>query len=113
MKRVGFLLGFLALLVLPSLVAAQDSDGDGLPDWWENKYNECMMPDVDDAWDNYDGDAYSNYDEYLNGTDPCFYNGCSDGIDNDGDGFIDWPDDPDCVDSKDPNELKPSLVGEL
>ncbi len=35
---------------------------------------------------------------------------CSDSLDNDGDGFTDYPDDPGCVDADDPSELSPLLV---
>jgi hypothetical protein len=44
-----------------------DSDGDGLPDDWEMEYfgNLAMGADEDA-----DGDGVSNYEEWLNGTDP-------------------------------------------
>jgi hypothetical protein len=46
-----------------------DSDGDGMPDWWEKKYG--LDPnDPSDAAKDADGDGYTNLEEYLNGTDP-------------------------------------------
>jgi hypothetical protein len=46
-----------------------DSDGDGMPDWWEKKYG--LDPnDPSDASKDKDGDGYTNLEEYLNGTDP-------------------------------------------
>jgi hypothetical protein len=46
-----------------------DSDGDGMPDWWEKKYG--LDPnDPSDAAKDKDGDGYTNLEEYLNGTDP-------------------------------------------
>ncbi len=35
---------------------------------------------------------------------------CDDGVDNDGDGLVDWPDDPGCDDSEDPSEQSSALV---
>ena len=53
-----------------------DDDGDGLPDWWENKYfgsdtaaNPDEDVDVDEAGQPAP-DGYLNIDEYQNGTDP-------------------------------------------
>jgi len=34
---------------------------------------------------------------------------CSDGFDNDGDGYTDWPDDPGCSKNKDKSELNPNI----
>ena len=36
---------------------------------------------------------------------------CNDGIDNDGDGYTDYPDDTDCTGATDTAELKPTLEG--
>lgn len=45
--------------------AAADSDGDGIPDWFEtaNGFNSS----IDDANIDSDGDGYTNIEEYLNG----------------------------------------------
>ncbi len=46
-----------------------DSDGDGMPDQWENN-NSCDPYDADDAVDDNDTDELSNLEEYGLGTDP-------------------------------------------
>jgi pectate lyase len=48
---------------------AKDSDGDGIPDWWELKYG--LDPnDPSDAAKDGNGDGYTNIEKYLNGIDP-------------------------------------------
>lgn len=45
-----------------------DTDGDGMPDWWEKFYGlDWQTPD---AGLDTDGDGWSNLDEYLRGTNP-------------------------------------------
>jgi pectate lyase len=52
-----------------SLALDLDSDGDGIPDWWEIKYG--LNPhDPSDAVQDKNGDGYTNLEKYLNGTDP-------------------------------------------
>jgi hypothetical protein len=48
-------------------ITPEDMDGDGLPDSWEQDYfgNLDQGPD-----DDYDGDDFTNYEEYIAGTDP-------------------------------------------
>ena len=54
---------------------AHDSDGDGLPDWWEDRYELDKTNPADGALDA-DGDGFSNLYEYQHHTDPRdFYNG--------------------------------------
>ncbi len=44
-----------------------------------------------------------NYREHCDGV----VGGCSDGLDNDGDGLVDYPDEPGCTAPSDPSELDP------
>ena len=45
-----------------------DTDGDGLPDWWELKYFDDLT--VTDGTIDSDGDGLNDYYEYLAGTSP-------------------------------------------
>ena len=67
-----------------------DSDGDGLPDWWEVTYG--LDPHVadgrDGAYADLDNDGLNNYAEYLAGTEPR-------NSDTDGDGVSDYYEDAD------------------
>lgn len=47
----------------------QDTDGDGIPDAWEDAYG-MNSSDPDDAWDDPDGDGRDNLQEYRDNTDP-------------------------------------------
>lgn len=80
-----------------------DTDGDGMPDWWEMKY--FGSPTGANPFDDPDGDGVNNLDEYLQGGNPIkdsrwgevwavsvlFYlDTIGMTIDTDGDGIPDW-----------------------
>jgi hypothetical protein len=46
-----------------------DTDNDGIPDWWEQRYGFDPL-DPSDAEKDEDGDGYSNIEEYKKGTNP-------------------------------------------
>ncbi len=49
---------------------AEDSDNDGLPDWWEEQYfGESKINEVGPSSDP-DNDGFTNLEEYTEGTDP-------------------------------------------
>jgi hypothetical protein len=48
-----------------------DTDGDGMPDTWENQYPLAMNPNnPNDGSVDYDSDGMTNFQEYLAGTNP-------------------------------------------
>src|SRR5258708_828983 len=49
--------------------ALRDSDGDGMPDQWEEA-NSFNKDDPSDASLDADNDGFTNYQEYIAGTDP-------------------------------------------
>ena len=51
------------------LSAPKDTDADGMPDEWENRYSFLPM-DPTDALTDFDGDGATNLEEFLSGTDP-------------------------------------------
>jgi hypothetical protein len=54
---------------LNSIPAQEDTDHDGIPDWWEQKYG--LHPNnPSDASKDLTGDGYTNLEKYLDGIDP-------------------------------------------
>lgn len=49
-----------------------DTDGDGMPDWWERLYG--LDPYTDDAHEDLDGDGWTNIEEFLRGSNPAVSN---------------------------------------
>jgi hypothetical protein len=47
----------------------KDSDNDGMPDWWEKKY-DLNPNDASDASGDINGDGYTNIEMFINGIDP-------------------------------------------
>lgn len=47
--------------------AEEDTEGDGLPDWWEIQYFGDLSQDGEG---DFDGDDFTNLEEYEGGTDP-------------------------------------------
>jgi len=102
-----------------------DTDNDGMPNGWEREQSSsttrwirCLDLLVFDSDQDTDGDGLTNLEEYngsQNPTNPCIANTsppqCSNGIDDEGDGLIDFPDDPDCLSPIDNAELKPEVIG--
>lgn len=96
------------------IVSGIDSDGDGIPDWWDEKYG-FDPTDPTNALRDSDGDGLTNLQEYLYGTNP-------NKADSDNDGLTDYqeifiyhtdPNNPDTdgdglIDSVDPNPLVPT-----
>ena len=59
-----------------------DSDGDLLPDWWENEFadNLTTLSGLDDS--DFDEDSLTDLEEYENGTDPSKTDTDGDGLDD-------------------------------
>lgn len=67
-KDISEVGGYPILTYNPAEVPV-DTDGDGMPDEWEKKYNLDYKNPADGALDS-DDDGYTNIEEYLNGTNP-------------------------------------------
>ncbi|MEZ4525833.1 MAG: hypothetical protein R2941_07935, partial [Desulfobacterales bacterium] len=58
-------------------VPQEDSDKDGLPDYWEINYFGDLSPDGNQDGD---GDGLTDMEEYLTGTNPTLYDTEEDGL---------------------------------
>jgi len=85
--RVGFNDGTMhyddSLRDQPLEVLAQDSDGDGMPDWWESIHG-CLMANTADGKPDFDSDGLANGEEYSYSDllDPCDPDTDNDGMDD-------------------------------
>jgi hypothetical protein len=87
-NNMAFALGFQT-----GATVSLDSDGDGLPDWWEELYgldpNDDGTSDVGNgASGDGDGDGLSNADEFLLGSDPTTPNAFVPEIESNPDGSV-------------------------
>ncbi len=64
----GIGIGFSVMFPYNALPITIDTDGDGMPDWWEIKYG--LNPNLNDANDDPDNDGYTNLEEYNASTNP-------------------------------------------
>ncbi len=56
---------------LSSVTVFNDEDSDGMPDSWElANFGNLNQGSADDSGSDFDGDGYTDLEEYLNGTDP-------------------------------------------
>jgi len=78
-----------------------DSDGDGIPDWWEEE-NGLDPNDPTDARDDNDNDGSYNIEEYENDTDP-------NNPDTDGDGIYDGGEETSNTDPLHADDTPPDL----
>ena len=99
-----------------------DSDGDGLPDWWERKYS--LNLEIDDSDEDNDGDGANNLLEYEYDTNPFEADTDGDGyndgqeikngynpngegrLDTDADGMYDWWEEQNGLDKKDASDAE-------
>jgi len=99
----------VSALTVSSAVKSQaiDTDGDGMPDFWE--IDNGLNPNVNDALNDNDGDGLTNIQEYQYHTDPK-------NKDTDGDGYLDGDEvaqKTDPTDSKSHLNLSSTTSGDL
>jgi hypothetical protein len=107
-----------------NLTGAADSDGDLVLDVYDNCPDAMNADqsdsDADDIGDVCDlaicGDGIQQYEEGCDSVANCVScqivsgTACNDGVDNDGDGYVDFGDDPGCVNAADTSEREAGLA---
>lgn len=88
---IGALLLALAVAIPSASAGVRDSDGDGMPNWWEKAHG--LSPYVANAGGDPDRDRLVNLREYRNGTNPRREDTDRDGVD-DGDEVRTFGSDP-------------------
>jgi hypothetical protein len=78
MTMFALALGALALLAMPGLAAAKDSNHDRIPDRWEKRHKLSLS--VNQARHDQDGDHLRNRAEFLAGDDPRDHDSDDDGV---------------------------------
>ena len=90
-------------------VEINDSDGDGMPDYWEEKYG--LNPNNStDASEDLDKDGFTNLEEYLAKTDPT--NPDDSPADSDEDGMPDYWEEKYGLNPNDPTDASEDLDGD-
>lgn len=72
----------LSFYTLTEIAATGDTDGDGIPDLWEDQFVNSDSA-VSDAASNLDGDGLTNLEEFNNNTNPDLADTDSDGLNDD------------------------------
>ena len=82
-KSILLLAILTGTLFLPQILFAQDTDGDGMPDTWENSHG-CLMANTADANLDPDSDSLDSLSEYnySDQMDPCSSDTDSDNMDD-------------------------------
>jgi len=66
-SAVAIVFLFATVSCVSHVLADEDSDNDGLPDWWELEYFGDLSHGPDD---DSDGDGFTDLEELRSGTDP-------------------------------------------
>lgn len=66
-SAIGLVVLLASVTFVSPAFAEEDTDSDGLPDWWEIQYFGDLSQD---PCGDFDGDTLANLEEYEAGTDP-------------------------------------------